>query len=79
MSSEQCERSFSPESLLVAGIPQKGLDDVKKKLSKGFNGEISCIGNPFKVEIPCEGDSGSPLTRFEKETLLFKKSSLIYK
>ena len=34
------------------------------KLNKGFTPDISCAENIIGVKNTCEGDSGSPVTRF---------------
>lgn len=56
----ECENLYSDDYVAQAGIPKFKL---RSQLPKGFGKDISCVGNPFKVEGACEGDSGSPVIR----------------
>ena len=64
LSTDECNKIFSSEEL--EKNPEISRIQLKKKeklLNRNFTQEISCVGNTFKIENACEGDSGSPVTR----------------
>jgi hypothetical protein len=56
----ECDKQFSIETISQLGLPAF---QVRKQLPYGFKKDISCVGNQFKVDNACEGDSGSPVVR----------------